>query len=75
MRELQSQQETNIDFKNAKDEDLAYDSNGNRLLVQKFDCDILTKASNKNRLKFKEYFNTLSIQTSEIQKKIKEWSA
>lgn len=33
MRELQMQQESNIDFKNAKDEDLAYDSNGNRLLV------------------------------------------
>jgi hypothetical protein len=33
MRELQSQQESNIDFKNAKEEDLAYDSNGNRLLI------------------------------------------
>ena len=55
------QQESNIDFKNAKDEDLAYDTNGNRLLVQRFDCDILSKASNKNRLKFKEYFNTLSV--------------
>lgn len=61
MRELQMQQENNIDFKNAKDEDLAYDSNGNRILVQRFDCDIITKASNKDRIKFKEYFNTLSV--------------
>ncbi len=33
MKEFQMKQESNIDFKNAKDEDLAYDSNGNRILI------------------------------------------